>query len=476
MNGLGTHLFNEVSPKFFGILTGPNARIYLDVMDALDREVPPHGCGYERPEALAVIDSVLAKGTTFHAESEEDLADAADTAHPSTLILRRLLAAGWLEEEKRADYQRFIYIEPIAQALVEAFRSILSNNIAAFTGKLRLVCDMLGQLANPAYRLELTWEQFNAALADTRAGLRELRLIRRQIEKYAQRQLSVGTISEALDLIYNEFSQLITQRCYRELIHARLPERLRHAIAGLTELERDAEALGRLCEQYLRIHPDATESDAMRAIRQVLETLPMVLGEVEPTADRVDIGTSEFARRSRARIRYIQDVGSARRQQIKTIFDYVRDHLPAERLSDIQLELPPLRIVDIGLIGTASLARTRRIAEPGERQQVINALSDADREQSLLEMERNLRNALRLDRANKFIERLNLPPGKRLSSAKLKVHTEDDLLDVISTLVFASVGGASYRLETLRERHPSKPVVTDRKAGFHIERFELEKK
>ena len=477
MSGLGTHLFNEISPKFFGILTGPNARIYLDVMEALDRETPHYGSGFERAEALAIIDSVLARGTPFHAEGEDDLpADPTESAHPSTLILRRLIAAGWLEEEKRADYQRLIDLEPVAQAMIEAFRSVLSRSIAAFTGKLRLVCDMLGQLGNPAYRMELTWEQFNAALVDTRAGLRELRLIRRKIEKYAQRQLTVATLSEALDLIYKEFSQLITQRCYRELIHARLPERLRDAIAGLTELERDPAALNRLCEQYLRIHPEAAEEDAMRAIRKVLETLPMMLGEVEPTADRVDISTSEFARRSRARIRYIQDVGSARRQQIKTIFDYVRDHCSEERLSDIQLELPPLRIGDVGLVGIASLARTRRMSEPGERQPVITPLSEADREQSLLEMERNLRNALRLDRANKFIDRLRLQPGDRLSSASLKVHTEDDLLDVISTLVFASSGGANYRLETLRQRNPAAPVVADTKAGFHIERFELEKK
>lgn len=476
MNGLGSNLFSEIAPKFFGILTGPNAKVYLDVMDLLDRESPQRGNAFERAEALEIIDSVLAKGLSLQAEGEEELSDPAEVSHPSSLILRRLIHSGWLEEEKRADYQRFVFIEPIAQTLLEALRSIMSQNVASFTGKLRLVCDMLSQLTNPAYRMELVWEQFNAALADTRAGLRELRLIRRQVERYAQRQLTVGTISEALDLIYTEFSQLITQRCYRELIHARLPERLRDAITGLTDLERDDEALAKLCEQYMRTRPEATEADAMRAIRQVLEELPVVLGDVEPTADRVDLGTSEFARRSRARIRYIQDVGSARRQQIKSIFDYVRDHLPEERLSDISLDLPALRIVDQGLIGMASLARSRRLPDLGERRPVIDALSDADREQSLREMERNLRNALRLDRANKFVERLNLEPGERIASGKLSLPTEDDLLDVISTLVFASAGGANYELETLRDRNPAAPITHDTKGGFHIERFELEKK
>lgn len=478
MIGLGTNLFSEVAPKFFGILTGPNARLYLDVMDMLDRELPRRGDAFERSEAVEIVDSVLAKGAAYQSEAEGEEESSAEAAQPSSQILRRLIQAGWLEEEKRSDYQRAIFLEPAAQTLLEAFRTIVSQNIASFTGKLRLVCDMLAQLRYPHYRSELIWEQITASLVDTRAGLRELRLIRKQVERYAQRQLKVGTIAEALDLIYNEFSQLITQRCYRELIHARLPERLREAVEGLGELERDDLTLQRLRDQYLRSDPNADAGLAMATILRTIEELSLALGDVEPTADRVDLGASEFARRSRARIRYIQDVGSARRQQIKAIFDYVRDHLESSRLSDIddRIDLPALRIVDHGLVGMASLARSRRSFDPAKRQPVVAALTDDDREQSLLEMERNLRNALRLDRANQFVERLDLESGETMESGAMPVPTEDDLLDVISCLVFASAGGASYRLQTLRERDPAAPVLYDAKAGFDIERFQLEKK
>lgn len=485
MSGLGTHLFAEIAPRFFGLLASANARLYLDVMDLLDREMPRRGGAFDRSEVLEIVDVILSRSNSpFQREADEELPDSdTPTAEASensqaAQIVRRLIDAGWLEEERRADYQRTIFIEPAAQTLLEALRSILSQNVASFTGKLRLVCDMLAQLREPQHRQTLIWEQLVAAVGDTRAGLRELRLIRRQVERYAQRQLTAGTITEALDLIYNEFSQFITQRCYRELIHARLPERLREALAGVSELERDDEAIERLRDQYLRSHSEATAAEAVAAIRATLEELPAMLGDVEPTADRVDLGASEFARRSRARIRYIQDVGSSRRQQIKTLFDYVRDHLGESRLSDLdeRITLPALRIVDHGLLGTASLARTRRPVEPGERQSVIEALSERDREMSLREMERNMRNALRLDRANKFVERMELEAGERVHSRDLDVPTEDDLLDVISALVFASSGGANYTLETLRTRTPTAPVEYDAKAGFHIERFELEKK
>ncbi len=475
MSSLATHLFSELSPKFFSILTGPNARIYIDVLDLIEKELPARGDSLERAEVLELIDRVLQEGITFQQEDgEEDPPEVA--AHPPSQILRRLLAAKWLEEEKRSDYHRTIYVESSAQALIEAFRQIVSQNIASFTGKLRLVCDKLATLCYENSRTDLIWEELKDCLVQVRSGLRELRLIRKQVERYAQRQLRTATLSEALNIIYDEFSRLITQQCYRELIHARLPERLREAMQGLAALEQDELALQKLRDDCLRSEPDSVR--AMTEVVRTIEALSLALGDVEPTADRVDASTADFARRSRSRIRYIQDIGSSRRQQIKVIFDHVRENLGSVRLSDLEgsLKLPALRLADMGLVGTASLARSRKQIAPGSRKPVPIALTEEDRETSLREMGKNMRNALRLDRANTFVDRLDLKPGEIRASGALPISTEDDILDVVSCLVFASSGGAKYRLKTRREEVPHEKPATDHKAEFDIERFEVERK
>lgn len=475
MGFLGSQLFSEINPKFFGVLTGPNARVYLDVLDAIEREMPSRGDAMERAEALEIIDRVLASGALLLDEAAEERVDA-DIDQPSAQVLRRLIASGWIEEEKRSDYRRILFLEPAAQTLLEALRAVVSQTIASFTGKLRLVCDRLSALRFPHSRMELIWEELKNCLAQVRSGLRELRMIRKQVERYAQRQLKTATIAEALDIIYNEFSTLITQQCYRELIHARLPERLREAMEGLTELEQDDLALQRLREDFLRTNPDA--AGAMAEILRTIEELSLALGDVEPTADRVDTSAADFARRSRSRIRYIQDVGSARRQQVKTIFDYVRENLAEVRFADLEdkLALPPVRLADMGLIGEQSLAKSRKTSEAAVRRPVALALSDQEREESLREMEKNMRNALRLDRANRFVDRQNLKPRESMTSNAMSIHGEDDILDVISCLVFAPAGGANYRLRTLREMDPEKPVLMDLKSNFKIERFEVERK
>jgi len=471
---LGSQLLSQLTPAFFGLLTGPNASLYLDVIDSLEKETPESGGSLEYADALAIIARCV-ESQRLHPEEDDE---SEEPTQQSAVIYRRLVAAKWIEEEKHSDYRRTVFLDPAAQTLLEAFRIIVSQSIASFTGKLRLVCDRLADLRLPHSRAEFIWEELKNCLAQVRSGLRELRLIRKQVERYAHRQLKALTLAEALDLIYNEFSQLITQRCYRELIHARLPERLREAMAGLTELEQDDLALQRLREDFLRVETEGDAGRAMATIVRTIEELSLAIGDVEPTADRVDTSTADFARRSRSRIRYIQDVGSAHRQQVKTIFDYVREHLPAPRLADLEekLSLPALRLADKGLVGMASLSPVRRSALRSSRRRVAAELTDEDREESLRDMDRNVRNALRLDRANRFVDRLGLESGQTICSANLPIRAEEDILDVISCLVFAPAGGANYRLQIDREILPSGPIGFDAKAGFDIERFELEKK
>ncbi|NDG70326.1 MAG: hypothetical protein EBY32_03295 [Proteobacteria bacterium] len=449
MASLGESLFSELVPRFFGLLAGPNARIYLDVVDALEREMPSRGEAMERAEVLEIIEHVLAGGTVLQEETDDAVGEAESL---SGQVLRRLLAAGWMEEERRSDYRRLLFLEPAAQTLLEAIRAIVSQSVASFTGRLRLVCDRLSALR----------------LGPSRRG--------KQVERYAKRQLKAASIAEALDIIYNEFSSLITQQCYREMVHARLPERLREAMEGLRELEQDDEALQHLQEDFLRTHPGAQA--AMPEILRVIGDLSLALGDVEPTADRVDASAADFARRSRSRIRYIQDIGSARRQQVKTIFDHVREGLPEVRFGELddKLELPAVLLAETGLVGEASLARGRRKSNPADRRPVAAALSDQEREESLREMEKNIRNALRLDRANRFVERMDLQPGDRRGSNEMEIHGEDDLLDVISCLVFAQAGGAKFFLRTLRDMEPTQEILMDSKGEFEIERFEIEQK
>jgi hypothetical protein len=281
MSTLGSTFFSELSPKFFRLLGGPNARLYLDVVDGLEREMSTRGDAMERVEVLGIIDQILVPGIQLEQEPDEEAASA-DADSPPNKILRRLIVAGWLEEERRSDYRHVLFLEPAALTLIEALRTIVSQNIASFTGKLRLVCDRLSALRHHHSRKELIWEQLRHCLVEVKTGLRELRSIRKQVERYARRQLTTTTIAETLDIIYNEFSALITQQCYRELIHARLeavaipdhpqvrarPEIVRSHFPERKQVARKAVVTdgGESTNQLLLVSGESTIQEALRLI------------------------------------------------------------------------------------------------------------------------------------------------------------------------------------------------------------------
>ena len=58
MTALAAHLFREVRPDFFRVLAGSLAYLYVDALDALEREAVQRSQGLGRDEALALVEQV----------------------------------------------------------------------------------------------------------------------------------------------------------------------------------------------------------------------------------------------------------------------------------------------------------------------------------------------------------------------------------------------------------------------------------
>ncbi len=72
-SAFSSNLFREVRPDFFRVLAGPLARLYVDALDALEREASQRNQGIDRSEALALLEQVV--------EQHEDLIGADDDGH-----------------------------------------------------------------------------------------------------------------------------------------------------------------------------------------------------------------------------------------------------------------------------------------------------------------------------------------------------------------------------------------------------------
>ena len=460
------------------MLSGANARIYVDALDALGHELSEAAPGLSRQEALEIVQEVVERHAGLRLE-DEGTATPEELGSPrgqANFIVNRLIATGWLSEPSRPDYQRIVHLEQQGEAMLDALHRIAAPEAAQFTDKLLLVCT---SLTHPETFQEHAWSDLEACIANAHTALRELRGMQKSVERLTRRQLAAATLRENLSVLYDEFSEAIGHSCYRELVRVRLPIRLKQACRRLEEVESDAATLERMEKEVLRrqIATDVTEAHTHILLR--IRDLFDLLGAIEPQAELMDRRAAEFARRSFARFRYLREIGSARREQVQAVFEMVNRRHPGERLSDIEpaAEFPGVYLTDARLIGgIESLTMPRRRATLGEMEPVPEDPTDEDRDECLLEMEGNLRDSLTVFRANRFIEQLEFSESGTLSSADLFVPTSDEVADVAALLLHAGSADATYRVRPEREIEDAETLASDRKAGFLIERFEIQKK
>jgi hypothetical protein len=475
MPSLSTGLYSEVTPDFFRILSGPNARIYTDALEALDIEMGEGAAGLSRLEAVEVVTQITERhaGLAEEDTSKEDLQSPRSQAN---FVLNRLVQTGWLSEPARPDYQRVLYFERQGEMVLDALRRIAAPEAASFTDKLWSVCASLG---NPDTFADQPWSDLETCVLNARMGLQELRGMQKSVERMTKRQIAARTLRENLTILYDEFSEAIGHSCYRELVRLRLPVRVRQARLRLEQIESDMAVLERMQREVLRRRTSDDPAQAMSIVRLRLNELFQLLEAIEPQAEQIDQRAADFARRSFARFRYLQEVGGARREQIQRVFELVNQQFAGERVSEIERPgaFPDLAVGEAGLIGgLESLTLPRKARVAGEGEPIPEDSDPRDRESCLLEMEANLRDSLTALRANAFVERLELGKGERRGLAELPLRTDDDVADLMAVLLHASSDDVVYRVETAREKKPEveAPVVV--KAGYAIEDFHLQRR
>jgi len=473
--GLAARLYREVSQAFFGVLTGQNASLYLDTLDALDRGLSSGG-SLTRAEAAEVVIEVLREHPEFALSEEfpDARAEAATLSGQANLILRRLIEVRWLHEPQRPDYQRIVTFDANGEILLAALRQIARGEPAQFTDKIQIAC---GTLLNSEAFTDKPLGDLEGCLANLQAGLRELRQMLKGIERHTRHLLAAQTLRDNLRVLYDEFSENIGHACYRELVRSQLPTKIVCARQRLNELALDETVLEKMQRELLRRRESLDATSALNEVRLKLDELERLLEFIEPQADEIDRRAAEFARRSFARFRYLQEVTSGYRERVQDVFEWVNTRFAGRRFTDlgVDLQLPSLLLPEAGLISGDSLYTPRLRRSLDEIEPLGDDLTDEQREAALCEMESNLRDCLSVSRANLFVERLPGGRGTHVASADLPIRNDDDVADVVACLLHASSRDACFSVKVQRVVDDKSPEKLDRSAGYLIEPFTVKK-
>lgn len=479
MLSLSVQLFREVRPEFFRILSGPLARLYVDVLDGLDHEAGQRSGGLDREEALGIAEQVVEQCQDLAVGGDDPVLRGADVRERARIVLEVLKDAGWLEEPERSDWRRVLHLDPNGALVLQALRKMAFPDAAVFSDKLVSVCVAL---ANRDALAEEPWAQVESCVASLQTGLAELRGMAKSIVRHTREQLATTTLKENLALLFDQFAEQIGRACYAQLVHARLPSKLAEARRAVEELETHADHLARMQTEVLRRDPGLSPETGMARVRLRLNELAELLDQVEPLADAIDRRTAEFARRSQARFRYLQETTGENRARVQEFFETLNRHFAGQSVRDLDalgLEFPAPRLHDPRVLGGLESLYTPRLRRAAGEIEPLGETDPDHHDRTLAELESTLRESLTVSRANEFVAALPGGRGARVDSSTLlkeRVLNDDDIADLVACLLHAGSADARYHVEVPRKEADADLGEFDRTLSYRVERFTLIKK
>ncbi len=483
MASLSNQLFRVVRPDFFRVLAGPLARLYVDVLDSIEVEASQRSQGLDRDEILALVEQVVEQHQDWPDSGDGVMSAAMTTRDRARAVYDTLRTSGWLLEEERSDWQRLVLFDSNGILLLQAMRRMVSPE-AIFSDKLINVCTTLsrgGEINLDALQEE-PWAQVETCVENLRTGLAELRGMQKSIEQHTKQQLASTSLKENLALLYDQFAERIGRTCYAQLVHARLPTKLSETRRALENLSCHAELLGKMQSEVMRREPALSHESAMSRVRLRINELEEMLQQIEPLADMIDKRTAEFARRSQARFRYLQETTSENRARVQTFFETLNRHFSGRRVAEVDalgLEFPILPLHDARILGGLESLYTPRLRRAAEE---IEPLEDDDprhADRALAQLESSLRDSLTVSRANHYMGRLPGTSGTAWNSDVLLreyVHNDEDVADLIACLLHARSPDARFDIRVPRSETEADTGSFDSRLSYRIERFILVKK
>jgi hypothetical protein len=477
---LSAELFREVRPDFFRVLSGPNAPVYVDVLDILEAEASQRNEGMARQEALNIIADTLARHPEFQLEPDiapgESLPESLTVRDKARAVLEYFVRTGWIEAETGSDWRRVVFFDAHGATLLSGLRKMAYPDAAVFTDKLLGVC---AALANHAELARQPYEHLQYCRDNTQQGIVELRAMQKSVERLIRRQVEAQTLGDNLSVVFDQYAEQVGHTCYSELVRSHLASRLGEARERLYALLTDADLLQKMQREVMNRHPGLDHSIAMARVRLQIDDLIAALERVLPLADVIDARTAEFTRRSLARFRYLQEVVGERRNQVRALFETLNRQFTGRRFGDLEeaRELPSPLLPDARLLaGRDSLYEPARRRTLEENSPLEEEVTEEQRSRTRRQMENALRESLSVARANLYVQHLPGGKGQRLASVELPLHNPQDLGDLVAVLLHAESSEARYLIEVPGAREEAGPVGFDAQPGCRVERFYLVKK
>ena len=484
---LGARIAPLLEGGFFRPLTRPSAAVYIDCADRL-AEAADEGGQIPHDEARGLIREVLLQHPNIQLEEDEG-GQFRDLNQRASQFFNKLIEVHWLEPRRVSLDEHYVLIAPALRQLLRLLYDLAEDRPAElkdFAATLRSLCrDLLTDGALDPNRLgpaEMR-QTVKDLLSRASRATEQMHGVESLILQHAGAQRSSASAQETLQRFLVDFHTGEHMICYDALQEAGLLPRLAHARTVAQEALHDPFTKQRLAEglvSHLEIDSTAAYAEAER----LLVRLERQIAGIPVKQRLIDGRMAEFSRLSAARYTYQTEMRGRRPEQVKAYLDQAAGLHSGKTFSELAAEpgMALLSPVTEVYFGTDSLSRPRRMRAPvnlGFEQPEPESEPDAAKD----EIRRRNLNVLTPQRAARFIERHLPAKGDSVSTEQLRLHLEDDLLDLLAVLAFdrgpsqGSHRSIRWRVHSMRADFGTEPgrIQRDAEAGRLIERFTLER-
>ena len=484
---LGARLSPLLSGGFFRPLTRPSAAVYVDCADRLAKAADEGG-QIPHDEARVLIRDVLVQHPDVQLDEDEG-GQFRDLNQRASQFFNKLIEVHWLEPRRVSLDEHYVLIAPALRQLLRLLHELAENRPAElkdFAATLRSLCrDLLNEGALDPNKFGA--EEMRQTVKDLleRAGRAgdQMHAVETLVLQHSNAQRQSTTPNETIQRMMVGMYQGDHMVCYDALQEAGLLPRLNQARAVAQEALYDPFTKQRLAEglaKHLGLDATAAYTEAERWLVRLDRQLAAI-----PVKQRlIDGRMGEFSQLSAARYNYQTEMRGRQPEQVKAYLDEAGRIHSSQSFADLASEpgmslLSP--VVEV-FFGTDSLSRPRRPRPPVNLSfEKLSLESDPDAAKD--EIRRRNLNVLTPQRAARFIERHLPAKGARISTEQLRVHLEDDLLDLMAVLAFdrglasGSHRSVRWRVHPMRADFGVEPesIQRDAEAGRLVERFTLER-
>jgi hypothetical protein len=484
---LSERLAGVIPSGFFRPLARPSAPVYIDCADRLARSADEGG-QVSHADTQVLIREVLADHPQVPLADDEG-AGLTDLRQRAGQLFNKLLEAGWIQERHVTLDERWVLLTPHLRRLLRLLRELATDeesDLKDFAATLRSICSSLlaeGAL-DPARLGAEEFRQTVKELVDrAERAAEQMHAVETLILRHEQKQRVSESASETLNRFLVDFHSGEHMVCYDALQQGGLVPRLQQARAVVQEALANPFAKQRLAEGLLA-HRGLSQPEAYIEAERLLNQLERGLASIPAKQRIIDGRMADFSRLSKQRYFYQTEIRGRRPELVKTYMQAVDARHSGRSFADLASEPGlPLLCAEVGIrFGSDSLYRPRRM-RPAVDLSVAGLPAGADALDTQELIRQRNAYAITPQRGGRFVEKHLPEKGGRLSTAEMRLHNEDDLLDLLAVIAFErAVGSASHkalrwRVSTQRDVHGLEPekIPTDRMGGRRIERLTIER-